>query len=363
MASDPPQETPGGDPRAPRPPATSATAGAQPLVERVLSGADPQLALLAARGLLPLPPERLVPLQVRLADGDAPAPAEAAAAALRQLDAALIGPYLERAAPEPVLAWFVRHSRNPKLLAVVIRRRDVPRRLLVELAPRLPPDLQEALVLRQDAIVEEPAIVDALEANPDLTPYLRRRLAEYRRHLLPRHRVEEPEPLDEPFADEPDEAQVAVAVAAAREHPERGERDPGTGLTEAQIRFLPIPVRMKMTRGTPRALRQILVRDPNPTVALAVLRNNRWSEQEIEQVAHNRNVEGEVLAAIAGDREWASKYRVVVALVHNPRTPLPLAVRLVPRLGVRELRLLSRNRNVPDPVRSTAHRLYTIKRV
>jgi hypothetical protein len=359
MASDPPQDAPGG---ALRPAPVLAAGGAESLVERVLSGRDPQLSRLAARGLLPLPPERLIPLQVGLAGGADPSVAEAAAAALRQLDAALAGPFLERAAGEPVLEWFARHSRNPKLLAVLLRRRDMPRRLLVELAPRLPPDLQEILVLRQDAIVEEPAIVDALESNPDLAPYARRRLAEYRRHLLPRQRAAEPEALDEVFVDEPTDAEVAAAVEAARRLPEQGEREPGLGLTEAQIRFLPIPVRMKLSRGAPRVLRQILVRDPNPTVALSVLRNNRFTEQEIEQVAQNRNVHERVLGSIVKDREWVSKYRVVVALVHNPRTPLALAVRLVSRLAVRELRLLSRDRNVPDPVRSMAHRLYTIKR-
>ena len=46
--------------------------------------------------------------------------------------------------------------------------------------------LQEALLLRQDAIVEEPLILDALERNPYLSPFSRRRILEYREHLLPR---------------------------------------------------------------------------------------------------------------------------------------------------------------------------------
>jgi hypothetical protein len=53
---------------------------------------------------------------------------------------------------------------------------------------------------------------------------------------------------------------------------------------------------------------------------------------------------------------------IVHALVANPRTPVGIGVRLVPRLSVRELRELSRDRNVSDAVRSTALRLYRIKR-
>jgi hypothetical protein len=130
-----------------------------------------------------------------------------------------------------------------------------------------------------------------------------------------------------------------------------------------QIRFLPVPVRMRLARGAPRALRAILIRDPNPVVAKEVLRGNTFADSEIERIAMNRGIDEEVLGLIGANREWVSKYRVVVALVHNPRTPLALSTKLVARLAVRDLRNLSRDRNVPEAVRSTAKRLYRIKRV
>ena len=55
------------------------------------------------------------------------------------------------------------------------------------------------------------------------------------------------------------------------------------------------------------------------------------------------------------------KYRIVRALVANPRTPVGLAVRLTARLSVRDLRSMSRDRNIADPVRAAALRLYRIK--
>jgi hypothetical protein len=69
-----------------------------------------------------------------------------------------------------------------------------------------------------------------------------------------------------------------------------------------------------------------------------------------------------VLAEIARRRQWVGKYAVARALVQNPRTPIAIALRLVSRLSVRDLRDLSRDRNITDAVRSTALRLYTIKR-
>lgn len=327
------------------------------LLEQVRSG-NRQLQLLAADGVLPLPPEDLIPLQVELARGTDPQVAERAKDNLLKADVRMVRPFLERAAGEPVLAFFAEEARNPALLEAILRRRDAPRRILAWLARRIPPDLQELLLLRQDAIVEEPAILQALEENPQVSSYSQRRIAEYREHLLPRQRSAAPasqEPLE--MADE----ELEEVIATVRELPASGEIEEKTGLSEGQIRLLPIPARLKLSRGAPRSLRSVLLRDTNAQVAVSVVVNNNLSEQEIEQTAASRAVVEEVLEAISRRREWVNKYTVAKALVWNPRTPLPTALRLVSRLAVRDLRDLGRDRNVPDAVRSTALRLYRIK--
>ncbi|HEX9945746.1 MAG TPA: hypothetical protein VGG03_27375 [Thermoanaerobaculia bacterium] len=331
------------------------------LLEQIRSG-NRQLQLLAAEGVLPLPPEKLLSLQVDLAQASDPEVAERARQSLRSVDPRLARPFLERQADAEALTFFAEETSHPALIEAILRRRDVPRRLLADLARRLPPDLQEVLLLRQDAIVEEPVILEALAENPRLSNYSQRRIAEYREHLLPRQRsggaVAAPTGL--PPGEMDDEA-LEEAIAVARTAPAGGEIDEKSGLSEGQIRTLPVPARLKLTRGAPRALRAILLRDSNPQVAVSVILNNSLSEQEAEQAASNRSVAEEVLETIAKKREWANRYNIVKALVWNPRTPLPTALRLVPKLSVRDLRELGRDRNVADAVRSTALRLYRIK--
>jgi hypothetical protein len=339
------------------------------LLDQVRSGGNRQLQVLAASGLLPIAPEDLIPLQVRFAESGDPELADKAAAALRQVDVRVAAPFLERQAGDDVLAFFAGHASHPRLLETIVRRRDVPRRLLVDLARRLPPDLQEVLVLRQDAILEEPAILLALEENPELSTYVQRRIAEYREHLLPRDRpLSRPAGIPGAAPGQPagalpdlDEATLAAAVEAARALPAEGEVEENTGLSEGQIRMLSIPARLKLARGAPRGLRTILLRDTNPQVACAALLFNNLTDQEIEQTAASRSVVEEVLATIAKKREWIGRYPVMKALIQNPRTPLVIALKYVPRLSVRDLRDLARDRNVPDAVRSTALRLYRIK--
>lgn len=330
-----------------------------PLLEQVRSG-NRQLQLLAAEGVLPLPPEELIPLQVDLAQGLDLEVAERARAALRGIDTRIARPFLEHGAGEEVLAWFAEETSHPLLIEAILRRRDTPRPLLARLARRLPPDLQEILLLRQDAIVEEPVILEALEANPELSTYTQRRIAEYREHLLPRARTPAPQPAA--LAEEMDEEELQEAIEAARELPAVGELEPErTKLTEGQIRMLPVPARLKLTRGAPRTLRTILMRDSNSLVAVSVVVNNSLTDQEVEQAAASRSVAEEVLVLIARKRDWVGKYNVMKALVANPRTPVATALRLIPRLAVRDLRELGRDRNIPDAVRSTALRLYRIK--
>ena len=122
-----------------------------------------------------------------------------------------------------------------------------------------------------------------------------------------------------------------------------------------------MPERLRLARGATRILRNLLIRDTNPLVAMAVMEHNTLDEQEIEQIANNRLVPEEVLLEIGRRRDWIAKYPILKALVQNPRTPAGLALRLVGRLNIRDLRDLSRNRNTATPVRAAAQRLYTMR--
>ena len=341
--------------------------GGLPPTARLRFGDSPELLQLAARGLLPVPPDELIPVQVALARGDDAELAAAASSSLHQLASRLASAYLESAAGPEEMAYFALEVGHPRLVETVLRRRDAPRPLLVALASTLSEELQEVLLLRQDAVVEEPAILDALEANPRLSIYARRRIGEFREHLLPRRRAARPEVGAEAEIEEATDQEVSAAVAAVKAARPPGvgpvEQDEAIGLSESELRALPVSVRLRLARGAPRVLRGIMLRDPNPQVAIHVLRTNALSDAEVEQIAGNRTVDEEVLEYIVNHRGWTRKYPILRALAANPRTPIASAVRLVPRLSVRDLRQLARDRNAAQPVRDTAGRLYRIKRL
>jgi hypothetical protein len=105
-----------------------------------------------------------------------------------------------------------------------------------------------------------------------------------------------------------------------------------------------------------REERAILIRDPNRLVATAVLGSPRLTEPEIEAISGMKSVSDEILRKIGHHREWTKRYAVCKNLVCNPRTPIGIALTLVPRLSPRDIKGLSVDRNVPEPVRKQAQK-------
>ncbi len=332
------------------------------LAQRVLEGGNAGLMKLAAEGVLPVPQEELLALQVQLAAADDQDVAAAAENSLRNADSRVVLDVLrDNSEDDDVARWFAKNSVAADILEVIVQRRDIPLDIVHDLAERGQPSVQEVLLLRQDLIVEEPTILESLEKNASLSSYSKRRILEYREHLLARpDDVEEIEAESEEDLED-DDADLMEAIEEALEEDPEGEVDERTGLSEGQIRSMPTPMRVKLARGASRTLRGILLRDQNPQVATAVLTGSAVSESEIEQVSANRYVVEDVLLAISKRREWSSKYVIVHNLVKNPRTPVGIAVRMASRLSVRDLGLLRTDRGVSDAVRQTARRLHSVK--
>lgn len=336
------------------------------LLQQILSGSNRNLQVLAASGLVPLPPEDLIPIQIALTSSPDPEIQGKAIEGLNTLEPNVAVSFVSQQAGPNELTYLGLHVANPAIQEAIVRRTDVPRPLLVQMAPYLPTEIQEALVLRQDAILDEPQILVGLEQNPNLTSYTKRRIWEYREHLLPRDKV--PPKSSEEIAAEADawtEAELQEAIEEVKGKEEAGDDavvDESTGLSPGQVRLLPVPARVKLARTADRQMRSLLIRDSNTMVAVTVITANAIPDSEVESIANNRSVPPEVLAEIPKKREWIRKYSIAKALVRNPKNNLAVSLKLINRLSVRDLRELARDKNVPDGVRSTAMRLYQARR-
>lgn len=127
---------------------------------------------------------------------------------------------------------------------------------------------------------------------------------------------------------------------------------------EAKIAEMTIGQKIKLAYLGNKESRKVLLRDSNKMVASAVIKSGRLTDNEVLNVAGNKNLDGDVLREVAMNGEWTRKYPVKVALVNNPKTPVSLAVSMVSQLQKKDLQSLLRNRNISSVVSQAATRLF-----
>jgi len=100
--------------------------------------------------------------------------------------------------------------------------------------------------------------------------------------------------------------------------------------------------------------RTILLRDANKLVCLAAATSPRITEGEILTLSNSRTTNADVLRYIYTSRDFLRSYGLKLALVKNPKVPLPTALRFLQTLHERDIKELARDRNVPHTVLAQA---------
>ncbi|MGB9735477.1 MAG: hypothetical protein ACP5JP_04430 [bacterium] len=134
--------------------------------------------------------------------------------------------------------------------------------------------------------------------------------------------------------------------------------DEGTKLTLYQrIQKMTVSQKIKLALLGNKEARSILLRDSNRIVVESVIKSPRITDGEIISITNSRNISEDILRMIASNREWQKNYRIRHALVSNPKTPVPIALKLLETLSKQDLKNLSNNKNVSTVVATTAKRL------
>ena len=120
--------------------------------------------------------------------------------------------------------------------------------------------------------------------------------------------------------------------------------------------------KIKLAYKGNKTVRELLVRDSNKLVGVAVVKSGRITDQEVMTIAMNRAINEDVVRALSENKEYMRKYPIKVALVNNPKTPIPTAIGLVNSLHIKDLKNLANNRNVSSAVFSFAMKLYKARK-
>jgi hypothetical protein len=337
-----------------------------PLVDQFRRGGVARdVRLMAAQGLLPLTPEDLLEMWADLVRDADEGVREAATKSLAEFPAADLLPIAkDKGTPPALLAWVVTYRGERELREAALQNTSTTDETVEALAPDLPEDLAELVVINQVRLLRRTSLLEALEGNSRLSNDQRRRLNELRETFKigaepeapPKPRAAEPAPpppAPEP-EPEPEPEPISEEEAMVR-YLSDDERDKTEKVAAVQKIY-----RMNMKdklitalKGT-REERAILIRDPNQIIATAVLGSPKLSPPEVEAISAMKNVSTDVLRTIGNHRDWTKSGAVIANLVKNPRTPIALSLKHLPRVNPRALKLIAVDRNVPEAIRQQA---------
>jgi hypothetical protein len=349
----------------------------------------------AARGVLPVGPEELLAILIFLQNDPDPEIRRTAQETLsREFNSDLLKTIVESSStPIDVLEYFgTSPHASSEIIEILIQNKSTPDSTIASLAERVDAGLMGVILVNLMRILRSPFILEALERNSNSTPDLKRQLKEIREEFfekrntfIPIHRTRaEIEALDQgrESSSETSEDEGPTALPVYSGEIREGEdvaaltleslSDDGLGSwedEEEEERLTAIQKIARMTvaervqtalKGT-REERVILIRDSNRIVAAAVLESPKLTESEVEAFSLMKNVSEDVLRMIGAKREFVKNYTVIHNLVKNSRTPIGTSLTHLNRILTTDLKALSRNKNISEVLRKTAHRQLQIR--
>jgi hypothetical protein len=364
------------------------------LIEQIRSGNAPvNIRKFAAEGLLPIPQDDLIPLQILLRKDHQEDVAAAAKLSLAKIPEQVWIRLVEKKDPSRDVLYFCvdQPSFPASVKEKILLNHSVPDDFIRHVALQESGSTLDLIINNQVRLLRSKAILDALEKNSFVTTDQKRRIEEFKtefvfKQQLTRHEDQLDEMISLPLGDIL--ARIPTLDAEVQRLILEADSKPAEEMTDQQVEqelqkiFSPEELReipedifttyqriMKMNQGQKlraallgtKEERSILIRDQNRQVACMVLKNPKITDPELENFAQMRNLDSEILRQMGQSRDCVKRYTVIHHLVKNPKTPSPVSLNLLKLLREMDLRNLARDRNIPDLIRRQAKRLYDMK--
>jgi hypothetical protein len=153
--------------------------------------------------------------------------------------------------------------------------------------------------------------------------------------------------------DTRDQGELAHMLRPApEEKDEEAQRVPVFGLG----RPLTLGERKSLARRNDRNLIARVLRDPHPSVIRILLENPTLTEGDVVRLCSRRPTAPEIQREVFKHRRWIVRYKVKMAIVLNPYTPLNVALQIVPHLNAQDLRRVAASQDLAERLRRSCSR-------
>jgi hypothetical protein len=125
---------------------------------------------------------------------------------------------------------------------------------------------------------------------------------------------------------------------------------------ERRISVMSVSEKMQLALHGNREARALLLRERAGVVQSSLARNPTITLDEVQALARSPHLSPEAAETLSQHPSWGASAGVVLALVRNPRTPLPTATSLVARLVPSDLRVVAKGLGVRPQVAAAARK-------
>ncbi len=364
----------------------------QGLRRNVEAASPPPMRMMAARGLVPAPPNELVVLLYQLTfDAEAPI-AKAARDTLAGMPQAVLLGLVSGPLPAFVLDLIAElFKHNDALLEKLLLNPKTADETFATVAELCSESITELIASNEVRLLRHPAIIEGLFLNPAARMSTVDRVTDLgRRHKLKFERVyvleqlvsdvrtaQELDPklaapaddaafkklLDHSLAEEAAENAMLASlsedevVEVRTRQNEAVDEGKSSNNRQAEIGNMSISQKVRTATLGSKSDRDYLVRDNNRLVHMAAVTSPKVQPADIMAWSGNKALPENIIMYIGTNGKYRRNYKIVVNIVNNPKAPLRLTSGLINTLSKADLAKVQKNRNLAPTIQRLAKSL------
>lgn len=323
-----------------------------PIAEKLLNEKNPEVIKMVAEGKFPLPPNELIFVISTYGFENRQNLKDECTKTLKNFPLSFFQNFFkEQSIPENIMIFlsFV-FQNNSQIMFEIFRHPSTPDKIFEMFAKHQDQEILRRLIETESRWINNSEVINRLLNNPNVPLDLVEKLKFYRKNeekdaVIIKHEDVVVSKKDlEIYKEFVEDRDIENDVEAKRS-------------LSGKISKLSVAEKIKLALMGNKEVRSILIKDSNKLVSTAVLKNPRITDGEIVKITQDKNVNEEIIRLICHNNNWTQNYAVKYNLVLHPKTPLPMALKFLPSLSVKDLASVAKSKNIPSALATNARKL------
>ncbi len=124
-----------------------------------------------------------------------------------------------------------------------------------------------------------------------------------------------------------------------------------------KLRKLNVSERSRLAGRADKLTRTLLIRDNEPQILMFLLKNPQITRGEVTEISKSTKLNYQIVQIIMGNKTWFQSEEIRYNLVRNPKTPLPIVLKIIPALNTKHIRELAKNQGIKYQIKQAALRI------